>query len=147
MKLIKALLPVLFIITLSACTIVDGGAIVTGKTRPPISSDNVQIYSKEPKNYEEVAILSASAGHDFKSNSALTASTVERLKTEAAKLGANGVLLTTIDERDAVQTTSSFGALNAHANNGRHLYATGNSFGVNRGDTYTRMKGLAIYVP
>lgn len=132
---------------LAGCTIVDGGAIVTGITRNPISVNKVRIYRVAPKNYEEIAMVSASAGHDFKSNSALVNSTIMRLKEEAAKLGANGVLLSQINERDAPSTTTSYGSARAYGNDGSSAYASGNSISVNRGDAYTRMRGLAIYVP
>ena len=70
---------------LSVYTIVDGSAIVTGEKRMPIPVEQVRIYRIAPENYEEVALVSASAGHDFKSNSTLIESTILRLKQEAAR--------------------------------------------------------------
>ena len=129
------------------CTIVDGTSIVTGIKRSPISVDDVRIYRIAPESYEEIAIVSASAGHDFKNNSALIDSAIQRLKEEAAKVGANGVLLSEIDERDAPSSTTSYGNVRASGNDGSSLYASGNSISVNRGDTYSRIRGLAIHVP
>ena len=62
---------------------------MTGIKRSPMSVDEVRIYRVAPESYEEIAIVSASAGHDFKSNSALIDSAIQRLKEEAAKVGAN----------------------------------------------------------
>ena len=99
-----------------------------------------------PPEYEEIAMISASAGHDFRSNEGLINSAIERLKKEAAKVGANGVLLAGINERDSAQISTSY--VNANANvNGNFATASGNAITVDRGDTYTRIRGLAIYVP
>lgn len=65
----KKLLALFAVVTLVGCTITDGSAIVTGIERAPISADQVRIYRVAPDNYEEIAMVSASAGHDFKSNS------------------------------------------------------------------------------
>jgi len=67
MKAIHHFTAALIIMILVACTIVDGGSIVTGIKRGPISVDEVRIYRVAPDTYEEIAIVSASAGHDFKS--------------------------------------------------------------------------------
>jgi uncharacterized protein YbjQ (UPF0145 family) len=131
---------------LAGCTIMDGNSIVTGKVRGPVSAEEVKIYRTAPDTFEEIAMVSASAGHDFKKSSELLNSAMQRLKEEAAKLGANGVLLTKIDERDAPSVTTSYGTSIA-TGGGTSAYATGSTVGVNRGDTHTRLKGIAIYVP
>ena len=147
MNSIRHLLSLLILSSLVGCTIVDGSSIVTGIERDPIPVDQVRIYRVAPDNYEEIAIVSASAGHDFKSNSALMDSSIQRLKEEAAKVGSNGVLLSGIDERDAPSTTTTYGNARAHGNDGSSVYASANGVSVHRGDAYTRMRGLAVYVP
>ncbi len=134
------------LIIISGCTIVDGSAIVIGEKRTSIPVEQVRIYRVAPEKYEEIAMISASAGHDFQSNSALIESTILRLKQEAAKVGANGVLLSEIDERDAPKSTINFGNAQANSSSGSSVYASSNNVSVDRGDSYTRMRGLAIYV-
>ncbi|MGH7604125.1 MAG: hypothetical protein ACRENK_09035 [Gemmatimonadaceae bacterium] len=146
MKTICCLVAALIVSIMTGCTIIDGDSIVTGSTRTPISAEEVRLYRTAPEHFEEVAIVSASAGHDFKKASSLMNSAIQRLKEEAAKLGANGVLLSSIDERDAPSVTTSYGSATA-VGNGSSVYATGNNTSVNRGDSYTHVKGLAIYVP
>jgi hypothetical protein len=136
----------MMLLIISGCTIVDGSAILTGEKRAAIPVEKVRIYRVAPSEYEEVAIVSASAGHDFKSNSALIESTILRLKQEAAKLGANGVLLSEIDERDAPKSTINIGSAQVNSSNGSSAYGTSNNVSVNRGDSYTRMHGIAIFV-
>jgi len=146
MKITYRFLLLMIFSILVGCTIVDGGSIITGMERGPISPDEVRIYRIAPDEYEEIAIVSASAGHDFKKDSALMESAIQRLKEEAAKVGANGVLLSNIDERDASSTTTTYGSASASGSDGSSVYASGSSVSVDRGDTYTRIRGLAIYV-
>jgi uncharacterized protein YbjQ (UPF0145 family) len=147
MKSLRHISFIFLFVGLTACTITDGSAIVTGITRDPIPVEKVRIYRVAPDNYEEIAMVSASAGHDFKSDSALMETAIQELKKEAAKVGANGVVLSNIDERDAPSTSTSYGNVNAYGNDGSSAYASGNSVSVNRGDAYTRVRGLAIYTP
>ncbi|MCR9104471.1 MAG: hypothetical protein NXI15_04200 [Gammaproteobacteria bacterium] len=121
----------------------DGNAIVIGNTRAATSVEEVRLYRSAPDNFEEIAIVSASAGHDFQKSSSLMNSAIERLKEEAAKVGANGVILTEINERDAPSVTTSYGS--ATGTNG-NTYATGNATSINRGDANTRIEGVAVYV-
>jgi hypothetical protein len=66
-----------------------------GKARAPLSTDQVQLYLEPPANgFEQIAVIEASSKHSF----SFTAQgkedvVIRRLKEEAAKLGANGVLL------------------------------------------------------
>jgi hypothetical protein len=123
----------------------DGNSIVTGNTRVPISPSEVRLYRTAPDNFEEIAIVSSSAGHDFQKSSSLMDAAIERIKQEAAKVGANGVILTEIKERDAPTVTTSYGQAFASGTGGS-AYATGTATSVNRGDAYTRLRGVAVYV-
>lgn len=91
--------------------------------------------------------MSARAGHDFKSDASLMNSVIERLKQEASAVGANGVLLVGIDQRDTPSVSSGFGTATVYGSNGTTATAYGNGMSVNRGDTYTKISALAIRVP
>jgi len=145
MKYMNLLILSLSFSIISGCTIMDGNAILTGNTRLPISPTEVRLYRTAPDKFEEIAIVSASAGHDFQKSSSLMNSAIQRIKEEAAKVGANGVLLTEINERDAPKVTTSYGQATASGTGGS-AYATGTATSINRGDAYTRVKGVAIYV-
>lgn len=147
MKIFQHFVLAAMIVLTSGCTIMDGNTIVTGKERSPISPNEVRLYREAPEKYEEIAIVTASAGHDFKKNSSLMNAAIERAKEEAAKLGANGIILTRIQERDAPEVTTSFGAATARNSYGGSAYATGTGTSVNRGDAHTRISGVAVYVP
>lgn len=145
MKNIFVVIVIIVITTLSSCTIMDGNTIITGNTRPAISPNEVRIYRTAPEEFEEIAIVFASAGHDFKKNSTLMNEALQRLKEEAAKIGANGIILTNMDERDPQSVTASFGSATA-VGSGGSAYATGNATSVSGGDAYTRLNGVAVYV-
>ena len=81
---------------LEACA--SGSAIVTGKTRTPSIPELVKIYLDPPVDFETIGLVNAS------SDMGLTAQgsqdfAIEELKQQAAKLGANGVLLVSTGEK------------------------------------------------
>ena len=80
----------LLALLLAACA--SGSAIVTGAKRTPLDPSHVKLYAEAPAKYEVIGVVSA------KSAAGLTAQgsedyAVQELKNQAAKLGANGVLL------------------------------------------------------
>ena len=83
---------------LAGCAITNETALVTGTPRAAIAPEQVKLYTKAPAKYEEIAIVSADAAHDFMSKQALQDKALAGLKNEAAKVGANGVLLTSMGD-------------------------------------------------
>ena len=82
---------------LSICVLVGCATtshVITGKTRAPIEPSQVNVYSTAPPNYEEIAVIDATSrsSGSFGDQKKMDA-VIERLKKEAASLGANGVLL------------------------------------------------------
>jgi len=117
--------------------------VMVGQARPPISPEQVQIYLHPPANkYVEIALLDTSSRGAF----AITAQgktnvVIDRLKAEAAKLGANGILLEGVGDQAGGSVGTGFGSTTA----------TGHSaFGVGFGSSSTvyhkKGDGLAIYV-
>jgi hypothetical protein len=69
-----------------------GSHVVTGSARPAIDPAGVKIYAAMPANAEVIGLVNSS-------NSSLTKqvgmnSVLEKIKLEAAKIGANGVVVT-----------------------------------------------------
>ena len=119
---LASLLSILFF-GLIGCTITDSATVVVGAQRPAIDVGEVRLYRTAPPKYEEIALLTAKAGHDFKNDQSLMDSAIQRLKEDAAKLGANGVLLQDVRSRS------------------RGIAATG------AGESYNEVTGIAIFVP
>lgn len=87
----KMLICALFSICLVACA--SGSAIVVGTKRAPLNPAAVSLYLEAPSsNYEVVAIVSASSDAGWTDQGSLDYA-VQELKNQAARLGANGVLL------------------------------------------------------
>ena len=82
-------------IFLVACA--SGSAIVTGTKRDPINPAQVKLFLDEPSSYEVIGIVNASSDVGWTEQDSVDYA-VQELKSQAAKLGANGVLITTTGE-------------------------------------------------
>src|SRR5437763_12894023 len=71
-----------------------------GPARPPISPAAVRIYEVPPRHYQQIAIINSSAGTTwlFPDRGSLD-ETIAELRTQAAAVGANGVLLEAVYDR------------------------------------------------
>src|SRR5258706_14117313 len=98
--------------TLSGCVT---SHVMVGRARPPISPDQVQIYLHPPAGkYEEIALLDTSSRNSFSITAqAKTNAEMQRLKEEAASLGANGILLNAEGDQAAGPIGTEFGAATA----------------------------------
>ena len=73
--------------------------IIVGETQTPIDYTDVKVYTDYPDNYEKIAIMEASSDLSYKdlsiefTHQQKTNKALERLKKEAALLGANGVVI------------------------------------------------------
>ena len=77
--------------------------IVVGSKRAPTNPMNVRVYLDYPESYEIIALVDAGSNFSFKDPVVLfawqnkTNKALERLKVEAANLGANGILIVNTD--------------------------------------------------
>ena len=88
--------------------------VIVGDTREPIQPSNVEIYLDYPEQYEKIALIDAGSNFAFKDPAILfdwqskMDKATERLRIEAAKLGANGIMIINTDNK-IYQSTSSDG--------------------------------------
>ena len=118
--------------------------VMVGQARPPISPDLVKIYFRAPETkYEEIALLDTSSkgGFGFTAQGK-TDVVINRLKEDAAKLGANGILLQGVGDQAGGSISSGFGQATA---SGNHAFASGIGFSGNV--IHKTGSGVAIYVP
>ncbi len=66
--------------------------VILAPPRPAIAVEQVKVYQVAPKRFEEIARLESSSAIGF-GTAGQTDAAILRLRREAAKLGANGVLL------------------------------------------------------
>ena len=114
------------IILLSSCA--SGSYILTGQKRDPINFSLVKLYTTQPKKYEIRGIVNASSDSGWTQQGDMDLA-VSELKVQAAKLGANGILLTGTGE----STSSTVGGYN-------------NGFVYAFSSTAQTITGQAIYV-
>jgi hypothetical protein len=117
--------------------------VLVGQARPPTTPDQVQIYSHPPPNFVEIAMLDANSNSAFGPGGQKSVDKViTRLKTEAAKLGANGIILEGFDDRQTGSIGSGVGS-GSYSGNSAVGVGAGGSFGI-----YKKIgHGEAIYVP
>lgn len=84
------------VLAIAACA--TGSAIVTGKTRAPIAPEHVRIYLESPASFEVIGLVNASSDAGWTEQGSVDYA-IEELKKQAAKLGANGVLLVSSGDR------------------------------------------------
>jgi hypothetical protein len=132
---------VLPLLALAACASPQS-VVVTGKTRPPISPDQVAVLSQPPPQFEDVAILHASGKSVNPGSQAAFDTVVLRLKQQAAQLGANAVILEGFSDRQ----TASIGTGVGSTSYGSHSavgVGVGGGFGI-----YSKTgQGRAIFIP
>jgi hypothetical protein len=134
-------LAVVVALNLAACT-TPNTVVVTGTSRPAIAAADVKIYSHPPPVFEEVAILNASSSHMFTTGGQATVDKViADLKAQAAKLGANGVILEGFSDSQTGSVGTGVGSSSVSGNS-----ATGVGVGGSLGIYNKTGHGRAIYV-
>jgi hypothetical protein len=97
MSLHRYALPLLALAVLAIAGCASGSALVTGNKRAPIAPESVKIYLDPPAVFETIGLVNASSDAGWTEQGALNYA-IEELKKQAAKLGANGVLLVSSGE-------------------------------------------------
>jgi hypothetical protein len=116
MALTKSIALTLCAIILGACA--QGGRVAMGKTYVPVRADTVQILFQAPAwQYEQIGIVS-SQGAQVASD----ATVYKELQSQAAKLGADAVLIISSGMRQyaympGMSTYNAYGGANIYGNN------------------------------
>ena len=136
------LLACVLVMCLSGCGASES-FVLTGTARPPISPAEVKIYSQPPPEFVEIALLNASSKSVFSPGGQQTVDKViERMKEQAAKLGANGVILAGFSDRQTGSLGTGVGSSSASGNS-----AVGVGVGGSLGIYKKTGQGTAIFVP
>jgi len=134
----KLALLMFVLVVLSGCA--TGSALVTGTKRSPLDPNQVKIYFEKPLDYEVIGIVNASSGAGWTEQDSLDYA-VKELQNQAAKLGANGVLLESTGEKTSSVVGGTFG--NTYGT-GYGTYGTGYSYAIPV--SAKTVSGQAIYV-
>lgn len=135
---LRPLSAALLALALAGCASVSHTMI--SDPRPPVAVEQVRVYLQPPPTrYVEIALLDASTGDFTYGAQNRENSLMNRLRAEAAKLGANGVLL---QARGQVPSAGGVGI--GVGGGGRHV-GGGVSVGLNA--PKERASAIAIWVP
>ncbi|XOV85069.1 MAG: hypothetical protein ACFHXK_08070 [bacterium] len=108
MKHLQLFLQLALVALLAGCA--SGSAIITGEIRPTIDDHSaVRILTAMPEGVDVIAIVKASSDAGWTQQDAVDYA-VEELKKQAAKVGANAVVLTGRDTSSQTVTTPVYNA-------------------------------------
>ena len=141
MQPLRLALVAVLALALAACA--STSHVITGKPRPPIDPSQVKLYSVAPPEYEEIATVDASSRSSFAfGDQKKMDSVIERLKKEAALLGANGVLLQSTGSEYGGGVGTGVGTGMGVGNGGIFI-----GTGIFTASDNKTGRGLAIFVP
>lgn len=139
-----AVLTSVMALLLSGCA--SSSYTIVGQVRRPIDPGDVEVFTSRPRHYEEIALLDASSAGGFgRASQAGTDEAIYRMKEQAAKLGANGVLLTGMGEQYGGSLGIGIGGFGVSG--GHQVTAGGGSVGFGGPIVHNAVQGVAIYVP
>lgn len=134
-------------LVLSAMLLLAGCAspsssVLIGEARPEIPAEQVKVYLEKPENYKEIALIEATSDSSWSfGEQAKMEAVLKRLKQEAAKVGANGILLQKTGDKEGNSVYVGTGAGGYSGNVGFGV-SIGKAFGL----TDKTGEGIAIYV-
>ncbi len=137
---VALLLPVLLLL-LAACS---SSHVLTGTPRPPIDPAQVRLYyGPPPGGYEEIARLEVNSGAFTYGEQNKTNSVMRKLREQAARLGANGILF------QGTADGHGGGGVSVGGGGGRvgGSSYSGVGVGVNISPQQKYANGIAVYVP
>lgn len=136
---------ILLVLALGLAGCATSSHVLTGAARPAISPDQVKLYSEPPQGrYDQIAVIDAISSQSFAfSSQQKTDKVIARLKEEAAKLGANGIVLQGIASETSGGGVSVGGYGGSYG--GGHV-GIGTGVGVSIPTTRKNGNALAIYV-
>ncbi len=155
------------ILILLGCSVLLAGCnttshVTVGRTRPAILESQVKIYIRPPAKYEEIAILDTNSLWSFRfTQQGHMDAAINRLKGQAAKLGANGVLLSGVGSQVVGSIGNTTGNATAYSTANATAYRSGNmvnAYGTGTTNVYgssttfntpvivKAASGMAIYV-
>jgi hypothetical protein len=116
----------------------SGTVLLTAPPRNPIDLAQVKIYREAPEAYEVIGMVEAFSEAGTSKEQTQGFALVE-LKKQAAKIGANGVIINSIDEEPVSYTMPTAGP-SAYKGGGSGRTLAGRKTGI-------ALSGKAIYVP
>jgi hypothetical protein len=117
--------------------------VLTGKAKAPIAASDVVVYNAAPPNFQQIALLSTSGRTLFRTGGQKTIDKlVKSLAAQAARLGANGIILDEFSDEQSMSLGTGVGS-ESYTHNADIGLGIGGFLAVYKKTGYAR----AIYVP
>ena len=114
--------------TVSGCA--TSSQMLTGSPRAPLLPSDVRVYTQAPQSFEEIAVLGASRKSvSSAGGERAIEKMIETMRSQAAQLGANGLLLDDFSDSDPVAVGSGVGS-QTYTHNASINVGIGGSLGV-----------------
>jgi len=114
--------------TVSGCA--TSSQILTGSPRAPLLPSDVRVYTQAPQSFEEIAVLGASRKSvSSAGGERAIEKMIETMRSQAAQLGANGLLLEDFSDSDPIAVGSGVGS-QTYTHNASIDVGIGGSLGV-----------------
>ncbi len=84
-----------FLLVLFLCSCLSGSVVITGEERPPTDPTHVKIYFSKPDKAESIGLVRSSGDAGFAHQQDYD-NAINELKEQAARIGANGIVLNQI---------------------------------------------------
>ena len=124
--------------------------VLVGKAHPAISPADVAVYTQAPEFFEEIAQIKASSGASLRSAEEKNEQAIDALRREAARLGANAIVLQEDEnegEEDTVAYSRTTETKGTQAPDGSEGQSTTVAVASSDNVLAKTVRGLAIYVP
>jgi hypothetical protein len=102
---------------------------MVGEPRPPTNPAHVKVYMEVPRHFDRIAIIRKGSGSWAFSDQSQVDQAIAKIRVEAAKVGANGILLQVVETSSGGGVGIGIGGLGfggGHHGGGHH----GNRIGV-----------------
>jgi len=114
--------------TVSGCA--TSSQMLTGSPRAPLLPSDVRVYTQAPQSFEEIAVLGASRKSvSSAGGERAIEKMIETMRSQAAQLGANGLLLEDFSDSDPIAVGSGVGS-QTYTHNASIDVGIGGSLGV-----------------
>lgn len=121
-------------VTLLVCLLAGyawAGTIMVGQPRPPISPALVKVYMEPPRHFDRIAIITKGSGGSWAfSDQGDIDRAIEKIRVEAARLGANGIFLQAVESHEGGGIGIGIGGFGVGGGHHHHNGWGGTSVGV-----------------
>jgi hypothetical protein len=104
----RVTLPIVLTAAIAGCA--SSSQVLTGSPRAPLPAGDVRVYTQAPQSFEEIAVLRASRQSvSTGGGERAIEKMIETMKSQAAGLGANGLLLEDLSDANGLALGTGVG--------------------------------------